>query len=115
MFPGHKSGEARQRMTGGRQEENGWAFSSLVQNVSDVITILEADGTVRYVSPAVETALGYRLEELIGNRIFSLVHPDDLERASRIFGEIMSKPETPHLDSSGSLSPGRRMARVACE
>src|SRR5215218_4196626 len=34
-------------------------FRSLVQHASDVITLLEADGTVRYVSPAVERVTGY--------------------------------------------------------
>jgi PAS domain S-box-containing protein len=38
-------------------------FRSLVQNSSDIITILEADGTVRYVSPAVERVTGYKPEE----------------------------------------------------
>ncbi len=34
-------------------------FRSLVQNSSDIMLILEADGTVRYVSPALERVLGY--------------------------------------------------------
>ena len=38
----------------------------MVQNSSDIITILGADGTVRYVSPAVERVTGYRPEEQIG-------------------------------------------------
>ena len=32
-------------------------FRSLVQYTSDIIAILEADGTVRYISPAVDLAL----------------------------------------------------------
>ena len=34
----------------------------LVQYSSDIITILEGDGTIRYESPAVEKVLGYRPE-----------------------------------------------------
>ena len=34
-------------------------FRVLVQNASDIITIIDADGTVRYESPAVERILGY--------------------------------------------------------
>src|SRR5215211_6963667 len=37
-------------------------FRSLVQYTSDIITILEADGTVRYISPAVERVTGYKPE-----------------------------------------------------
>jgi diguanylate cyclase (GGDEF)-like protein/PAS domain S-box-containing protein len=83
-------------------------FRSLVENVSDVITILEADGTIRYVSPAVERALGYRPEELVGTNIFDLVHPDDLERGLGILAEALETSglhqpfmfRVPHRDGS---------------
>ncbi len=41
-------------------------FRSLIQNASDVITLLETDGSIRYKSPAVERILGYREEEMVG-------------------------------------------------
>src|ERR671914_1828347 len=41
-------------------------FRSLVEHTSDIITILEPDGTIRYVSPAVERVTGYKPEEQIG-------------------------------------------------
>ncbi len=41
-------------------------FRSLIQNASDLIMILDEDGTIRYESPATERILGYRLEERIG-------------------------------------------------
>jgi PAS domain S-box-containing protein len=72
-----------------RSEER---FRSLVQNASDIITIIEADGTIRYVSPALERVTGYHPEERVGTSIFSAVHPDDLERASSIFTEILKTP-----------------------
>src|SRR5215216_4433785 len=56
-------------------------FRSLVQNTSDIITILEADGTVRYISPAVERVTGYGPQEQIGINAFSSVHRDDREQA----------------------------------
>jgi diguanylate cyclase (GGDEF)-like protein/PAS domain S-box-containing protein len=55
-------------------------FRTLVQNVSDIIAVIEADGTLRYVSPAVERLLGYRPEELIGRNVAPAFHPDDLAR-----------------------------------
>src|ERR671910_2377808 len=56
-------------------------FRSLVQYSSDIITVLEADGTVRYVSPAVERVMGYKPDEQIGINAFGSVHPDDREQA----------------------------------
>jgi PAS domain S-box-containing protein len=66
-------------------------FRTLVQNTSDIITILEADGTVRYISPAVERVTGYKPEEQIGTNAFTSVHPDDRDRASGIFAEVLKK------------------------
>ena len=67
-------------------------FRSLVQNTSDIITILEADGTVRYISPAVERVMGYKPEEQVGINAFSSVHPDDRDGALGIFAEVLKRP-----------------------
>ena len=67
-------------------------FRSLVQNTSDIITILEADGTVRYISPAVERVTGHKPEEQIGTKAFASVHPDDRERALDIFAAVLKVP-----------------------
>jgi len=64
----------------------------LVQNSSDVITVLEADGTVRYVSPAIERMLAYTPEERAGRNGFELLHPDDIARARSRFAEILRNP-----------------------
>jgi PAS domain S-box-containing protein len=66
-------------------------FRSLVQNTSDIITILEADGTVRYISPALERMTGHKPEEQIGTKAFASVHPDDRERALGMFAEVLKK------------------------
>lgn len=66
-------------------------FRSLVQNASDIITVLDADGTIRYESPSIERLLGYRPEDLVGQNAFDYVHPNDLERVRSIFGEITKR------------------------
>jgi diguanylate cyclase (GGDEF)-like protein/PAS domain S-box-containing protein len=67
-------------------------FRSLVQHTSDIITILDADSTVRYVSPAVERVTGYRPEEQVGTNAFGSVHPDDREQALNTFAEVLNRP-----------------------
>jgi PAS domain S-box-containing protein len=64
----------------------------LVQYASDAITILEADGTIRYQSPAAERAMGYRPEERIGTKIFDYGHPDEVEQARSRFGKLTEYP-----------------------
>jgi diguanylate cyclase (GGDEF)-like protein/PAS domain S-box-containing protein len=83
-------------------------FRSLVQYSSDIITILAADGTVHYVSPAVERVTGYSPEEQIGTNAFGSVHPDDREQALNTFAEVLKRPglhpplefRVPHKDGS---------------
>jgi PAS domain S-box-containing protein len=64
-------------------------FRSLVQYASDIITILEVNGTILYESPALERLLGYRAEELIGTNAFSYIHPDDIEQVSCVFAQTL--------------------------
>jgi diguanylate cyclase (GGDEF)-like protein/PAS domain S-box-containing protein len=79
--------ESRARTRGMSRAER-W-LRSVVQNSSDIIAIFEDDGTVRYVSPAVERILGYRPEELVGTGIFEHLHPQDVEWVSRRFAEAL--------------------------
>ena len=65
---------------------------TLLQHTSDIITLLEADGTVRYISPAVERVTGYRPEEQIGIDAFGSVHPEDREQALNTFSDILKRP-----------------------
>ncbi|MFM9265017.1 PAS domain S-box protein [Tychonema sp. BBK16] len=58
-----------------RQSEE--RFRSLIENALDIIMILDTDGTIGYVSPSVEKILGYSVSELLGNKIFEPIHPDD--------------------------------------
>ena len=52
-------------------------FRSLVNNSSDLITVLARDGTIAYQSPSVERMLGRRAADLVGTTLGGLVHPDD--------------------------------------
>jgi diguanylate cyclase (GGDEF)-like protein/PAS domain S-box-containing protein len=58
------------------QKEN--HFRSLVQGSSDVIMIAAPTGILRYVSPAASGVYGREAEDLIGQELASLIHPEDL-------------------------------------
>jgi two-component system cell cycle sensor histidine kinase/response regulator CckA len=57
-----------------RSEER---FSYLIQNLSDIITVVAVDGTMLYHSPSIERVAGYKPAELLGQNFLSFVHPDD--------------------------------------
>ncbi len=67
-------------------------FRSLIENATDIITILSAEGTMVYVSPSVERILGYRHEELEGELTFDFVHPEDKRRIVKIFEDHVRAP-----------------------
>ena len=57
-----------------RSEER---FSYLIQNLSDVITVVAVDGTMLYHSPSIERVAGYRPSELLGKSLLAFIHPED--------------------------------------
>ena len=56
-------------------------FESLVRNSSDLLGVVDARNHLTYVSPAVETVLGYSHHDILGANVARWFHPDDLERA----------------------------------
>ncbi len=65
----------------------------LLENASEVITIYEADATIRYISPSVEKILGYTQEEMNGIRDIAYVHPDGVEAYEQMFKDLVDKPD----------------------
>ncbi len=64
----------------------------LLENASEVITIYEKDGTVRYISPSVEKILGYTQEELINTKDADKVHPESREDVQELFKQLLANP-----------------------
>ncbi len=58
-------------------------FSTLVQNSSDLITVLAADNTILYQSPSIERVLGYTADEVTGRPFEELLHPEEQGRLLR--------------------------------
>lgn len=67
-------------------------FRSLIENALDIISIMDAEGIIRYQSPALEQVLGYTPDELTGKSAFGFVHPDDLPTLVAAFLRILSNP-----------------------
>jgi PAS domain S-box-containing protein len=61
-------------------------FRSLIEHSSDLITTLDKQGNIRYVSPSSKRVIGYKPEQLHGNSFFDFVHPEDVATAQAVFG-----------------------------
>lgn len=65
----------------------------LLENASEVITIYEEDESIRYISPSVETILGYGQKELIGQSDIEKVHPDYRDVFKDLFQKMIANPD----------------------
>jgi PAS domain S-box-containing protein len=72
-----------------RSEEH---FRAVIENASDLVTILETDGVMRYQSPAVERLFGFTPAELEGRSAFELIHPDDAAVVVESLTEVVMNP-----------------------
>ena len=67
-------------------------FRALIRSVSDVITILTDNGTITYVSPAVELMWGCSMEALVGQNVLTCIHPDDREAMRDLVIMLLERP-----------------------
>uniref|UniRef100_B8HP13 Diguanylate cyclase/phosphodiesterase with PAS/PAC sensor(S) n=1 Tax=Cyanothece sp. (strain PCC 7425 / ATCC 29141) TaxID=395961 RepID=B8HP13_CYAP4 len=73
------------------QAEARWR--SLIHNSSDLITILDAQGTVLYHSPVLKRLLGYHPQNCEGKSAFGLVHPQDRKQVQQTFQQAITHTE----------------------
>ncbi len=70
-------------------------ISSLIQNSSDLITVIDADANVVYQSPSIERMLGYVPQEVIGQPFRMLLHPEEKGRLLRRITDGASDRDQP--------------------
>jgi len=64
-------------------EESEMRYRTLAANSIDLVSRLSMEGAFEYASPSYRTVLGWRADELIGQRAIDLVHVDDAEALRR--------------------------------
>ena len=67
-------------------------FRSLVQNSSDIVTVLDPQGHVLYESPSLEHILGHARETQEGDSLLALIHPEDAPSVEKFFAEVLAQP-----------------------
>src|SRR5690625_7980316 len=108
---------AEKRAEGGRRGDlDGESpFRSLIENVSETVTVVDSELVIRYISPSVERVLGYGPERVIGRSPLEVIHPDDREGVEERLRERFTGregegaiPEVRLIAADG----GRRMLEV---
>jgi PAS domain S-box-containing protein len=70
-------------------------FRALVEHSSDIIVVLNLQGTITYINPAVEQVLGFKPEERIGKKGFEFVHPNDVGFLAESFDTLIRDTNSP--------------------
>jgi PAS domain S-box-containing protein len=77
-------------------------YRLLAEHSEDIISVHSATAVIEYISPSVQTVLGYTPEEVTGRNIMEFVHPEDHNR-------FTSTEDTPSVHNSSLLLLRYRM------
>ena len=76
-------------------EENEKRYRSLVENGSDVLFVLDKDGSPKYVSPNIAYVLGYTVEQAMRFKPEDILHPHDIPHVKKELDVSLSNPAMP--------------------
>ena len=65
-------------------------YRLLIENINDVFYILDKQGNITYISPAVERLTKYKVGDLLGKPFIPIVYPDDLPGLLDSFNRLAS-------------------------
>ena len=75
-----------------RPDSGETCLRSILERVSEIIIVVEGDGTVCYASPSAERSLGRRVEDLCGSSVLDYLHREDVERVSEDIVSVLGRP-----------------------
>lgn len=73
-------------------EQSEERFRGIIEHAHDMITLLDADGTVLYTSPAFGRQMGYDAWEVLGQTVFDFVHESDKYILQQSFRRLLTEP-----------------------
>ncbi len=80
--------------TGAGELEREVALRLITEDMLDMIVQIDNQGIRRYVSQSVKPVLGYEAADLVGEYIFTQIHPDDIGGVLETFNQGMREPMT---------------------
>ncbi|HET9695031.1 MAG TPA: EAL domain-containing protein [Steroidobacteraceae bacterium] len=67
-------------------------YASLIRNAADVIMITDAEGRLRFASPAAERTLGIHPDELVGRNLLDLWTDGNRDRLATFLADVAAAP-----------------------
>jgi diguanylate cyclase (GGDEF)-like protein/PAS domain S-box-containing protein len=73
-------------------------FRTLVQHSSDLVLVLDRDGTIGYTTSAAESVVHHSPEQLVGRTVVELVHPGDRDALLDQLARVLVDPRPVHRE-----------------
>lgn len=67
-------------------------FRLLIQNISEIVSLIDREGVVRFISPQVERVLGMSVAEVLNHDVFEFAHPEERARARQEYAQTVREP-----------------------
>jgi diguanylate cyclase (GGDEF)-like protein/PAS domain S-box-containing protein len=101
----------RERRAAGRVEAR---YASLIKNASDVIMIADADGQLRFASPAAERTFAMHPDALVGRNLLDLWPDGDRERLIGFLAEVAATEGRTVGPFEAVVETGERRSTLEC-
>jgi diguanylate cyclase (GGDEF)-like protein/PAS domain S-box-containing protein len=89
-------------------------YASLIKNAADVIMIADADGQLRFASPAAERTFARHPDQLIGRNLLDLWIDSDRERVAAFLAEVAATQGRPIGPVEAAVETSDRRIIVEC-
>jgi len=91
-----------------REDEVRVRLEAMLEHTAEMITVLDADGTIRFSNAAAGRLTGLSGKDVTGRFAFDLIHPDDLEQVTAAYQRALATPgPTDHVEFRLRFGDGR--------
>jgi len=101
-----------EKLTEQKAQMNEIRFRSMIEKGTDIIVVVNNEGSIAYTSPSIEHYFGITDAENLGKNAFDYIHPEDLPRLVETFMEVLGSPGKPIFVQARAQALGSRLIWV---